>query len=176
MACFRNTTSVSSASRYASCIKQEECSVSDHTACLVGTDRRSSVHRLPNMMGEKWQQWDSGLREPEWKWDAGFTEPRDLIKWLCNQEAFFPVLASSLNIMHATQQALCSLTYITRRPSSYWILLKLYFVVWHLVFWNVPVMTSWLPFCLRGIWVQCRCWKPSESSSAAGLVHVAYDR
>lgn len=32
-----------------------------------------------------------------------------------------------------------------------------------------------LPFCLRGIWVLCRCWKPNGSSSAGGLAHRATD-
>lgn len=61
------------------------------------------------MTGEKPQQRlrVSGLREAERKWDAGFTEPPDLINRLCNQEGFFfPVPASSLNIMHDPQQAL----------------------------------------------------------------------
>lgn len=104
----KQNISIQALCKYTSCRKWRGCSVSDHTAGLVVTDRRSSVHRLPNMMGEKWQQWlwVSVLREAEWKWDASFTEPRDLIKGLCNKEAFFsPLLASWLNIMHVSQQA-----------------------------------------------------------------------
>lgn len=89
--------------KYTSCRKWRGCSISDHTAGLVVTDRRSSVHRLPNMMGEKWQQWlwVSVLREAEWKWDASFTEPRDLIKGLCNKEAFFSPLTCQFTEHHA---------------------------------------------------------------------------
>lgn len=115
----KQNISIQALCKYTSCRKWRGCSVSDHTAGLVVTDRRSSVHRLPNMMGEKWQQWlwVSVLREAEWKWDASFTEPRDLIKRLCNKEAFFPpLLTSSLNIMHVPQQA--SPTLISKRLLS----------------------------------------------------------
>lgn len=32
------------------------------------------------------------------------------------------------------------------------------------------------PFCLQGIWVQYRYWKPNVSSSACGLAHKAKDK